>query len=259
MKQHVLPVKIDKGRGKPLVLLHGLGNNHTTWQYALEHIDYTKWRVIVPDLLGFGDAPKPQNIKYTPRDHTEAVMATLDKLGIDKATFAGHSMGCIVAIDIASEWPERTEKIVLLGAPLYKTIPKGGNWWQKLTRPEGLYFSLFEVIKANPDAVKAGGDIAEALLPFVKGMEITDATWPTFTSSLEHTIMQTKSYRQACALKVPTLFVNGFFDVFIINRNISSIHRQNRRHIRTKRTLGPHELTPRQGKTIARAIDKFMS
>lgn len=254
-----LPVQLDKGTGQPLVLLHGLGTNYKSWQFVLEHIDYEKWRVIALDLIGFGDAPKPNNIDYTPRNHAEAVVATLDKLGIKAATFAGHSMGCLVCIDIASNWPDRVRSLVLLGAPLYKTAPKTGNWWHKLTKAEGLYFALFDVIKNNPDAVQTGGKLANELLPFVKGMEITDETWPAFKKSLENTVMQTNSFRQAVSLRVPTLFVTGLLDVFIIRKNINLVHRANRRHTTVTLTLGPHELTPRQGRKIARNIDKYIT
>lgn len=247
-----LPVKIDKGEGSPLVLLHGLGNTHKSWSYVLEHIDYTKWRVIVPDLLGFGDAPKP-DIDYTPKDHADAVLATLDELGITHAVIAGHSMGCLVAIDIAARHPKRVKHLALFGAPLYKRKPRN-DLWRRLARTEGLYFALFEVVKQNPDAVQAGGKIADELLPFVKGMEITDRTWPAYKKSLEYTIMQYQSYTQAAALKVPTLFVNGVFDFFIIRRNTRDVRRANPQYIRLKRTLGPHELTPRQGRTVARII-----
>jgi pimeloyl-ACP methyl ester carboxylesterase len=248
-----LPVKIDKGTGMPLILLHGLGNNHKSWSYVLEHLDYTKWRVIVPDLLGFGDAPKP-DIEYTPKDHADAVVAMLDALGIDEAVIAGHSMGCIVAITIAHRHPERVKCLTLFGAPLYKRTPRGG-WLRRLTRAEGLYFSLFEVVEKNPDAVQAGGKIADELIPFIKGMEITEETWPAYKKSLEHTILQCESYRYAMDLAVPTVFVNGLFDFFIIRRNIRDIRRVNRRHVRLRRVLGPHELTPRQGRTVARIID----
>ena len=86
----------------------------------LEHIDYMKWRVLVPDLLGFGDAPKP-DVDYTPRDHAEVVLATLDAHGIYSATLVGHSMGSLVALAIAHRYPGRVTSLVLLGAPLYKT------------------------------------------------------------------------------------------------------------------------------------------
>ncbi len=249
-----LPVKLDKGTGVPLVLLHGLGNNHQSWEYVLQHVDYAKWRVIVPDLLGFGDAPKP-DVQYTPEDHADAVLATIDDLGIDEVVIAGHSMGCLVAIDIAHRHPARVRQLVLFGAPLYKQKPRK-SWWRRLTRAEGLYFALFDVVKAHPDAVQAGGEVADELVPFVKGMEITEETWPAYKKSLEHTIMQYESYEHVTKLHVPTLFVNGLLDFFIIRRNVRDSKRANPHYVRMRRVLGPHELTPRQGKRAARIIDR---
>ncbi len=250
-----LPVKLDKGSGTPLVLLHGLGNNHKSWEFVLEHLDYTKWRVVAVDLLGFGDAPKP-NSSYTPEDQTKAVVATLRKLGIKSAVFAGHSMGCIIAIDIASRHPDLARQIVLFGAPIYKKKPRGG-WKQKLFRAEGVYFSLFEIVQKNPDAVQTGGQIADDLVPFISGMEITPEVWPAYKKSLENTLMQYESFKQASQLRVPTLFVNGIFDFFIIRGTIRAIKKANRTYIRTKTVLGPHELTPRQGRVVARILNKL--
>lgn len=249
-----LPVKFDKGAGEPLILLHGLGNNHTSWQYVLKHLDYTKWRVIALDLLGFGDAPKPKNTRYTPDVHADAVLATLDKLGIEKATFAGHSMGCIIAINLAVRFPKRAKQLVLLGAPLYekKPVEKG---LAKLLHPENAYFKIFDIVKSNPNAVQAGGEIADDLVPFIKGLEITEETWPAYASSLEYTITQYETFKQAKKLKVPTLFVNGLLDFFIIRPNIRAIAKANKQHIRINRTVGPHELTPRQGRTAAQCIN----
>lgn len=253
---YTLPVKIDKGTGaQTLVLLHGLGNNHKSWEFVLEHLDYKKWRVIALDLLGFGDAPKP-DVDYTPNDHADAVLATLDSLDIEKAVFAGHSMGCIVAINLAHRYPKRVKKLALFGAPLYKQKPRS-NWWRKLTRQEGAYFTIFEIVRKNPDAVQVGGKIADELVPFVKGMEITDETWPAYKKSLENTIMQYETYKQAKKLTVPTLFINGLLDFFIIRRNIRDIRDANLQHVRIKRVLGPHELTPAQGRKAAGIINRL--
>lgn len=255
---HLLPVKFDKGTGAPLVLLHGLGTNYKSWQFVLEHIDYTEHRVVALDLLGFGDAPKPKTITYTPQDHVDAIIATLDKLGIKKAAFAGHSMGCIIAIELAATHPDRVTSLLLLGAPLYASAPKR-NGWKKLLPAEGLYFSLFDELKKHPDAVQAGGTLVDELAPFVKGMEITDETWPAFHRSLEHTLMQFDTFEKSKHIHIPMIFVNGFLDMFIIRRNSKEIRRANPKFVRIIRTLGPHELTPQQGKKIAKIISKMRS
>lgn len=252
-QEYILPVKIDKGRGFPLVLLHGLGNTHESWHFVLEHLDYTKWRVIVLDLLGFGDAPKPA-ISYTAKDHADAVIATLRALDISEAVFAGHSMGSLVSIEIAHVYPTFVKRQVLLGCPLYQKKPRGA-WWQQITRAEGIYFALFDTVKKMPEEVQAGSDVVNVAIPFVKGFEVTRETWPAYRKSLEHTIMQQESYKHAAALKIPTLFVNGLLDLFIIRSVTNRVVRGNRRFLSIKRVLGPHELTPQQGKVVAGVIN----
>lgn len=251
MATNHLPIKVDRGDGPVVVLLHGLGNNHKSWSYVLEHLDNSV-RVIVPDLLGFGDAPKPK-VDYTPADHAEAVIATLDQLSVKDALIAGHSMGCIIAAEIASRRPDLASQLVLAGAPIYQREPRSG-WLDRLFHTEGLYFSIFNVIKNNPEATKFAGKVADDVAPFVKGMEITDETWPAFRASLEHTIMQFETYGKLTRLETPALFLNGLLDFFIIRRVNNRAVRANRRYLRAKTLLGPHELTPREGRRIARII-----
>lgn len=251
----MLPVRIDRGRGPAIVLLHGLGNNYKSWSFVLDHIDYTKNRIIALDLLGFGDAPKPKDSRYTAADHAAAVTHTLHQLGIKKSVLAGHSMGCIVAIEAVKQSPNMVRGLLLAGAPLYKAMPRD-DWWGHVRRSGGMYFKIFSFLQRNPGATQAGGKLADDLLPFVKGMEITDKTWPAFHKSLEHTIMQFESYQDAMKLTIPILFIDGVFDAFIIHKNNRIVARRNAQaHIKT--TLGPHELTPRQGKKVASLLQRF--
>ncbi len=253
MSLPTLPVKVDKGSGTPLVLLHGLGNNSSSWQYVLEYLDATKWHIIALDLLGFGDAPKPR-VNYTPTDHADAVIASLDALGLKKVVLAGHSMGSLVAVDVASRFPERVSQLILVGAPLYKEKPRSSKW-RRFTRSEGMYFRIFEAMKNSPEVIQTGDDIMSGVL--VKGMEVTKETWPAFKKSMEHTIMQFESYKQATQLAIPTIFIWGRFDYFVISRNIRTIKRLNKQHIYTKRTFSSHGLSKRHGKVIAKIINRL--
>lgn len=258
MPKTYLTIRTDEGDGKPLVLLHGLGNNAKSWSFVLKHLDSKQHRIIAPDLLGFGDSPKPMQCNYTPADHADAVIKTLDELKITNALIAGHSMGSIVAIEVARKRPDLVRQLALFGAPLYETVPKGTRW-KRLFRLEGVYFTIFSIVKKNPDALQAGGQITEELVPFVKGLEITEETWSAYRKSLENTIMQCETYGYAKKLTIPTLFVNGLFDFFIIRNNIKEIAYTNKQYVRTKTTLGPHEITPTQGKRIARLLSKLQS
>src|SRR5690606_2936322 len=139
------------------------------------------------------------------------VIATLDKHRISNAFIAGHSMGCLVAIEIAKQRPDLAKQLILLGAPLYKTIPKPHRW-KRLLRIEGMYFTIFNILKDNPDMTIKAAKSAHALLPLLHGMEVTEETWQPFRRSLSNTIMQTESFKTVSDLRVPALFVYGILD-----------------------------------------------
>lgn len=250
----MLPMKVVKGTGRPLVLLHGLGNNHRSWKYVLDALNYDYFEVFVPDLLGFGDAPKPDT-DYTVNDHAAAVIAALETHGVKDAVVAGHSMGCNVAIEVARRRPDLVKHLVLLGAPLYKTMPKKRRL-RRLLHIEGTYFTIFDFLKHNPDMTITAAKAADKFLPLLHGMEITEETWMPFCRSLNNTIMQTKSFKDTAKLQVPTLFVYGLLDMFVSKSNLKKAVRKNRRYLHLKTTLGPHEITPLQGKKIATMLKK---
>lgn len=249
----LLPVKINKGSGEPLILLHGLGNNYKSWTYVLEEIDYTKNNVVAFDLLGFGDAPKSTDIDYTPGDHADAVIESMDKIGVKNAIVAGHSMGCIVAAKVAEKRPDLVARLVLLGAPIFKHRPRKTDrlmFWRR----EDAYTSIFKVIAKNPDVTLPAANALDVVAPLLKGMEITEETWPSFQKSLRNTIMQTQTYKDLLTLKTPTLLIYGRLDFFVIKHNLKKVAKANSAYITFETLIGPHEITPIHGKSIVELI-----
>ncbi len=249
-----LPIKYMDGTGdQPLILLHGLGNNYQSWKNVREYIDTSLFRVYIPDLLGFGDAPKPKNIQYTLADHAEAVINTIDGLELKDVMLAGHSMGALVAIEIAMRRPDLVRHLTLLGAPLYEEMPKR-NKLKRLFKTEGVYFSVFSYLQDNPDLVITGSTVAEDVLPQLHGMEVNKETWNAFERSLSSSVMQTKPFRDVGNLQVPTTVVCGLLDFFVSNKIVRRAASHNKDYVKVKTFLGPHEITPRQGKGVARLM-----
>lgn len=102
------------GSGPALLLLHGLACDHTTWSPVLESLARTH-TVIAPDLLGHGDSDKPR-ADYSVGGYANGMRDLLTVLGIDSATVVGHSFGGGVAMQFAYQFPERTERLVLVGS-----------------------------------------------------------------------------------------------------------------------------------------------
>ena len=105
---------VKTGSGPALLLLHGLGCHHGTWEPVIDRLarNYT---VIAPDLLGHGQSDKPR-ADYSLGGYANGMRDLLTVLGIDRATVIGHSFGGGVAMQFAYQFPERTERLVLVAS-----------------------------------------------------------------------------------------------------------------------------------------------
>lgn len=105
---------VRMGSGPAVLLLHGLGCDHTTWNPVIESLARTH-TVIAPDLLGHGASDKPR-ADYSVGGYANGMRDLLTLLGIDTATVVGHSFGGGVAMQFAYQYPERTERLILVGS-----------------------------------------------------------------------------------------------------------------------------------------------
>jgi 3-oxoadipate enol-lactonase len=101
-----------EGNGPPVVLLHCLGVDHRLWGIAAAGLerDFTLWSY---DLPGHGATAVPGGA-YTIEDLSAQLTALLDRAGLARATFAGISLGGLIAQCFAADHPARVEKLVLI-------------------------------------------------------------------------------------------------------------------------------------------------
>lgn len=106
--------------GRPVVLLHGLPASQRVWGLAFDAIG-DHCRLVVPDLLGFGQSPRPPS-GYTLADHAAAVIGCLDACGCgdEAAVVVGHSFGALVALAMARHHPGRVAAVLCLAPPLFR-------------------------------------------------------------------------------------------------------------------------------------------
>ncbi len=101
----------DRGSGTPVVLLHGHPFDRSMWAPQLEALS-AELRVLAPDLPGFGESAARSD-PMTMRAFADAVIELLDRLAIERAVFAGLSMGGLVSMELGLNHPERTAGLVL--------------------------------------------------------------------------------------------------------------------------------------------------
>jgi pimeloyl-ACP methyl ester carboxylesterase len=102
------------GSGPPVVLIHGMVNSSRHWEsVALRLAD--SYTVIAPDLIGHGDSATPRG-DYSLGAHAASIRDLLSAIGIDRATIVGHSLGGGVAMQFFYQFPQRTERLVLVSS-----------------------------------------------------------------------------------------------------------------------------------------------
>jgi pimeloyl-ACP methyl ester carboxylesterase len=102
------------GKGSPLVLLHGIAASSATWEKVIPRLT-AHHTVIAPDLLGHGQSAKPPG-DYSLGAYANLLRDLLEALGKQRATIVGHSLGGGVALQFSYQFPERTERLVLVSS-----------------------------------------------------------------------------------------------------------------------------------------------
>ena len=105
---------VKTGTGPAILLLHGMACDHTTWTPIIRKLARNH-TVIAPDLLGHGRSDKPR-ADYSVGGYANGMRDLLTVLGIDRVTVVGHSLGGGVAMQFAYQFPERTERLMLVAS-----------------------------------------------------------------------------------------------------------------------------------------------
>ena len=106
-------VYLDGGQGDPLVLVHGFGADKDNWTRVSKYLT-PHYRVIAPDLPGFGESSKPQDAHYSIKDQVRNLHAIIQALGLKKVSLGGSSMGGHIVGMYAATYPDEVATLWLV-------------------------------------------------------------------------------------------------------------------------------------------------
>lgn len=120
------------GKGEPLVLVHGFGQNWYMWNRLLPELS-KHFTVIAPDLRGVGESDKPAG-GYDKKNMATDIHELVKKLGYKNINLAGHDIGLMVAYAYAAQYPTEVKKLALMDAllpgiePVWSQV-SASAWW----------------------------------------------------------------------------------------------------------------------------------
>ena len=148
----------DVGEGVPIVLIHGYSRSLEDWLAFAD--SFPTNRVIAYDARGFGKSTKLSDVRRYGDAMVEDVIALLDQLRIDRAHLVGHSMGALIAANVAVAHPHRVASATLIAGPMYTDSSSfartTGRWVRDLERGAGLRNFLPWLLPGLPDSVARG-------------------------------------------------------------------------------------------------------
>lgn len=104
-----------KGNGKPLIILHGMGNNSQSWKHQVAGLSQ-EYAVIAWDAPGYGKSSDPKKEFKDFSEFADVLKGFIDGLNYDSITLLGHSMGSAIALDFCYRYPDRVERLIISDA-----------------------------------------------------------------------------------------------------------------------------------------------
>ena len=245
-------VELGDPAGEPMLLLHGYTDTSRSWCLAAPYL--SRYRLIIPDQRGHGDADAPRCC-YSLSAFAEDAQLLLTALKIDRAAVAGHSLGSMVAMTMAAEYPDQVTALVLVGSTAQVPV-KRGDW---------LYDSVAELNGPLDPASQFARDWHPANQPTPVDPAFAEAVNadlykipPHVWRAVLRELAEVPVGRHAADIRAPVLILSGGMDSLFPSPHHASLLKafpEAETHVFPE--LG-HNLNWEQPEAVAKRIDQFL-
>ena len=201
-------------RGAPAILfLHGITGSRRYWLARVRPLQ-VRYRLVLPDLVGFGLSPKPE-IDYTIDVFRDSVRCLVEELGLQRRPMAivGHSLGSLIALEYAARHPGHADRLILFNLPRYADsltahalFWRGSPHYRRLLNEHSLRETLSQM-------KRTGLEVTLRYLFRLPWSVIVDSrkfTFRSLTSTLENCLLNYQVDRILPSVPpIPTLLIHG--------------------------------------------------
>ncbi|MEO5691290.1 MAG: alpha/beta hydrolase [Candidatus Saccharimonadales bacterium] len=246
-----LHIQYTRKSSKPratIVFLHGIGSSGAEWQAVVDALP-KDLSIITIDLLGFGTSPRPDWARYDAREQARSVIATLLRYGVrGKVMVVGHSLGALVAVEVAKRYPVLVSSLVLCSPPFYNPDRDG-----RLPNSDRILQTLFGQVERNQTYFLKLATLAIKYKLVNPAFSVTEETLPTYVQTLKASIISQSAYDDVMTLKCPITIIYGALDPLVIDKNVKAVAKANP-HVTLARIIVGHEIIGRFVPTVVERI-----
>jgi pimeloyl-ACP methyl ester carboxylesterase len=204
---NVLQHRIVKGNGPPLIFIHGFGLDHRMWEKQIIFFS-SHYKVIAPDLRGFGLTPPPSDEPFAYHEDMEELLDLLNVF--EPAILVGHSMGARAVANFALCRPKKTKAVIFTNAAiegysfkefdLANIYQAGKSQGVQAANQMWLDHSIFDCAREN-----------HVVADKLKEMVTEYSGWH-YTQKAPFKPVFPAAYQQLENIKLPTLIITGEYD-----------------------------------------------
>ena len=252
-RPHKLKVhSIKRKQGAPLVVfLHGIGNSGAVWSKEIKNLPKNVQYVTL-DLLGFGSSRKPNYVDYDLKTHARAVVGTLRSLhfNTNKVILVGHSLGSLIAVDVAKRYPQKINNLILCSPPFYVESSDS-----RLPSSDDILKNIYEFARDNPNDFMEVANRAKKYHIVTKDFVLNKNNIKAYMDTLKHSIINQSSLRDAINLpqSIKINVIRGFLDPLVLQKNIKILKRL-RPSTKVATVMSSHDITNNYIKAIQKDL-----
>ncbi|MEU7810966.1 alpha/beta hydrolase [Pseudonocardia sp. NPDC049154] len=200
---------LEAGSGAPVLLLHGSGpgvSGWANWQHTIPGLA-EHFRVLAPDTVGYGATSRPADVVYSLQTWTDHIVGFMDALGLDRVSLVGNSLGGRISLDMAERYPDRVERMVLMGSPgVGMTVTDGLKALRAYEpSPENMRALLLDYFAVDKSIIT--DELVR--IRYEASVETFDAYRAMFTDPRHKGNELGITEEQARAIRTPSLLVHG--------------------------------------------------
>ena len=244
------------GHGRPVLFLHGIGGSGRYWQ-PLAQVS-RGYNAVAPDLLGFGRSPWPADSAYDVDAHLDALLPVAPP----RSVVVAHSTGAVLAMALATRHPDRVEKLMLIGAPLYEDPAQARREVRRLG-------TLARVTASGEVAGRAAMVVLHGLvqpfsrlLPMGLPHDVVDDfwrhSWTSYSRTLRNVVVGSPAVPLISTLRMPCTLLYGAEDSTAYRPSTQRL-RQLNPQLRVLTTNGGHHVAVQEPAAVAHALSGVLA